>query len=111
MEKVMDLGHTMTTLSQVINSLREKGFDEDFEFKENNFIGKRSGKKFTPGNLTIKKTYRFEGESNPGDMSVLYAIETDDKEKGIFVDAYGTYANNEPENMAEFLKNIKKEEG
>jgi len=107
MEKDMQFGNKMTTLSEVINILRVKGFNEDFEITEKGFIAQESGKTYRPDNLTIKRTYRFEGESDPDDMSILYAIETDKGEKGIFIDAYGTYANNECENIAEFLKKVK----
>jgi hypothetical protein len=39
--------------------------------------------------------FRFEGPSNPDDMSILYAIEANDGVKGTLVDAYGTYASPE----------------
>jgi len=35
--------------------------------------------------------YRFEGELNPSDNAILYAIKTNDGEKGTIVDAYGMY--------------------
>jgi hypothetical protein len=37
--------------------------------------------------------YRFEGASDPDDMSVVYAIESAGGPKGIIADAFGTYAN------------------
>jgi len=40
-------------------------------------------------------------------MSVLYAMEADSGEKGIFVDAYGLYANNESEIISELLKQVR----
>jgi hypothetical protein len=105
----MQIGHIMTPLSQVFNKLREKGYNEDFEVTNGGFIGRRSAKKFSPENLIIKKYYRFEGDSNPDDMSVLYAMEADSGEKGIFVDAYGLYANNESEIISELLKQVRME--
>ncbi len=106
----MESGNLMTTLSQVINKLKKKGFDEDFEITDDGLVAHKSGKKYFPENLIIKKTYRFEGFSNPDDMSVLYAMRTDDGVKGIFVDAYGTYANNESVSISEFLKKVKIEQ-
>jgi hypothetical protein len=37
--------------------------------------------------------YRFEGASDPDDMSVVYAIKIDNGLKGIVADAFGVYAN------------------
>ncbi len=105
----MQIGHTMTPLSQVFNKLREKGYTEDFEATTGGFVAKHSAKKFLPENLIIRKYYRFEGDSNPDDMSVLYALEAESGEKGIFVDAYGLYANNESEVISELLKKVRVE--
>ena len=35
---------------------------------------KDTNSSFGPDELTIEKIFRFEGESNPDDMSVLYGI-------------------------------------
>lgn len=45
--------------------------------------------------------YRFEGASDPDDMSVVHAIEIDGGPKGIIADAYGLYAN---PNLGGFLE-------
>lgn len=103
----MEDGNIMTTLSEVMDILKQKGFDEDFAIVNGYLVTQKSKKKYTPGQILIKKTYRFEGLSDPDDMSVLYAIETDDGTKGIFPDAYGIYANNESEMISEFLKKVR----
>ncbi|HKB86143.1 MAG TPA: hypothetical protein VKD08_08250 [Ignavibacteriaceae bacterium] len=97
----------MSTLSQVIEILSKKGFKEDFGMTKDGFTARNSGEVLIPENIKIIKTYRFEGESNPDDMSILYAMETNSGVKGILVDAYGTYAGNEPEKLSEFLKKVK----
>ncbi len=105
----MESGHKMTTLSQVTENLRSKGFNEDFEMTDKGFTAKKTGIVLPPDKVKIRKVYRFEGESNPGDMSVLYAMETDEGVKGILIDAYGTYAGNEPDALADFLREVKTE--
>jgi hypothetical protein len=47
--------------------------------------------------------YRFEGISNPDDMSILYAIETSDGRRGTLVDAYGFYSDDE---TGEFINQV-----
>lgn len=54
------------------------------------------------------KHYRFEGISDPDDMSVVYAIESGDGTRGIIGDAFGVYANPE---LGGFLNNVAIQEG
>ena len=53
--------------------------------------------------MKIVNFYRFEGNSNPDDMSVMYAIETSDGLKGTLTDAYGLYSDDD---TGEFLKEV-----
>lgn len=71
--------HNYETLSEAMNGLRERGYEKDLT---DEIINDEDGK------YSIVESYRFEGMTNPGDSSVLYAIESDDGEKGIIVDAY-----------------------
>ncbi|MDR3668930.1 MAG: hypothetical protein P4L35_19045 [Ignavibacteriaceae bacterium] len=98
----------MNTLSEVMNNLKANGYTDDFEIEKDLLVGKETNKKYNSNELTIKKVYRFEGDSDPGDMSVLYAIETNDGHKGTYVDAFGTYGD-QGTHTAEFLKHIKTE--
>ena len=98
----------MNTLSEVMNELKDKGYTDDFEIENDLLVGKETDKKYQSDELTIKKTYRFEGDSDPGDMSILYAIETNDGHKGTYVDAFGLYGD-QGTHTAEFLKHIKTE--
>ncbi len=106
----METGHKMNTLSQAIEILRNNGYDEDFEMTKEGFTAQKAGIILSPDKIKIRKVYRFEGESDPGDMSILYAMETNEGITGILIDAYGTYAGNEPEALSEFLKKVKIEE-
>lgn len=47
----------------------------------------------SPDDFEIDDFYRFEGESDPGDAMIVYAISSkSNKLKGIVVNAYGVYA-------------------
>ena len=99
----------MDTLSQVIERLQKKGFIENFQMRKEGFVAVENGSRLKPQNVKIRKIYRFEGQSNPDDMSVLYALETDTGIRGILVDAYGTYAGGDGE-LIDFLRQVKIEE-
>ena len=92
------------TLSQAINSLKEKGYTLDFNLKEKALECKELGEEYDPSQFHIVETYRFEGMSSVDDSSVLYAIETEKGNKGTLVDAYGPYAEAISMEMAQKLK-------
>ncbi|MBD0368348.1 MAG: hypothetical protein ICV53_19865, partial [Flavisolibacter sp.] len=52
-------------------------------------------KKYKPKDVKAVNFYRFEGISDPDDMSILYAIETCDGRKGTLIDAYGNYSDDD----------------
>jgi hypothetical protein len=95
----------MTTLSQVIEKLRLNRQDNEFILKPEGFtIG--HGKFYLPSDLKIIKTYRFEGESDPSDSSILYVLEGNDGTRGYSVDAYGAFSNHDDVEYREFILNI-----
>jgi hypothetical protein len=84
----------MTTLSQVIEKLRLNRQDNEFILNQEGFsIGNE--KFYQPHDLKIIKTYRFEGESDPSDSSILYVMEANDGTVGYSVDAYGAFSNHD----------------
>ena len=95
---------TYTGLARTIQDLRKKGFTANFEFLNHTFTDVESKRTFTADQLDIIDHQRFEGMSDPDDMSVLYAIECNDGTKGTIVDAFGTYA--DPE-LGDFLETVR----
>lgn len=61
---------------------------------------------FAPSEVNILEHFRQEGQSDPGDMSVIYGLQTQDGHKGVLIDAFGTYANQE---IGKFLDGVEKE--
>ena len=97
----------MTTLSRVLEKLHEKGFDHELKMSDHGRMQNVEKQKiYNPEELKIIKTYRFEGESDPADMSVLYLIEDQDGEIGYVLDAYGAYSTHEESGFDEFLQKI-----
>jgi len=96
----------MTSSSQVLERLRQKGLDKEFRYNgEGLHIGE--GKTYQPHELEIIRIFRFEGVSNPSDMEVIYLIKATDGTIGYFQDTYGAYANQEGhEGMDNFVRQI-----
>jgi len=93
-----------TNMLEAIQELRKRGFTGNFEFLKREFRDVGSGKTFRSDELTIVEHHRFEGASDPDDMSVVYAIESDAGPRGIIADAFGVYANPD---LGRFLENVK----
>lgn len=97
----------MTTLSQVLEKLRQKGLDHEIKMTDHGKMqGEGFNKIYNPEDLTIIKTYRFEGDSDPADNSVLYLLEDKDGQIGYIMDAYGMYSSQENTGFDDFLKKI-----
>jgi hypothetical protein len=86
----------MNTVSQVLENLRRKGMDQEFRWTPDGFTPGR-GKYYQPEQLEIVKVYRFEGESDPSDLAILYILRTKDGAVGYSLDAYGAYSSHEQE--------------
>ncbi|HLZ32535.1 MAG TPA: hypothetical protein VKP13_00865 [Nitrospira sp.] len=97
-----------TNMVEAIQELKKRGFTANFEFLNQAFRDVDSGRTFKADELTIVEHYRFEGASDPDDMSVVYAIEVEGGPKGIIADAYGLYAN---PNLGGFLEKVNIREG
>lgn len=91
------------SMTEAMEELRSRGFTANFEFLNQAFRDLESGKTFTADELTIVEHYRFEGASDPEDMSVVYAIESSDGTRGVIADAFGAYASPE---LGAFLNNV-----
>jgi len=103
----MSTSASMTPLSQVMTKLANKGYAEEIKIKkEGATLGSQESPVYQPTDLTIVRTYRFEGESDPADMSVLYAIETGDGKKGFLLNAYGTYSDQDSANYDTFILGV-----
>ena len=93
----------MKTLSEVITNLTQKGYEVQFKVTDEGLVSLSTDKVYTPEHVKICHFYRFEGESNPADNSILYAIETREGEKGTLVDGYGASSD---ELIDQFIKQV-----
>lgn len=97
----------MTTLSQVMNTLSKRGIQREFRMDDSGEMKfENSEKTYKPADLTILKTYRFEGESDPDDNAVLYLLKDTTGNIGMIIDSYGADSNYPGEKFDEFLRDI-----
>ena len=92
-----------STLSMATNGLRERGYRHSFTLEDDQLVCLETGKHYRPGELRIVEQYRFEGDSNPADMSIVFALECNDGTKGTVISAYGIYATN---GVLEFMEKV-----
>lgn len=94
------------TLTAAINGLKQRGYQLDFNLKENCIICEDV--EFHPEDFEISEVYRFEGDTDPADEAVVYAIESKNGQKGILVNAFGIYADPMSDNLIKKLSFHKK---
>ncbi|MDO6760387.1 hypothetical protein Q4566_09280 [Tamlana sp. 2_MG-2023] len=86
-----------------IRIYEEKGYKSNFRVQNEKLINGDTKNEFSPEEIHIVAEHRYEGMSNPSDMSILYVIETNKEEKGTFLMAYGPNAETE---VADFFNKV-----
>lgn len=90
------LKESFGTLSETINALIKIGYVHDFNIHEECIVCHQADVKLLPSEFQIDKVYRFEGNSNPDDQSILYAISSPKcNYKGVLVNGYGISSDEE----------------
>lgn len=103
----MESSQEMTTLSQVMEKMSQRGIKREFRMNEaGQMTLENSGRSYQPSDLSILKTYRFEGDSNPDDNVVLYVVKDTDGNMGMIIDSYGADSNYSGEDFDKFLREI-----
>lgn len=92
--------YTYDTVVAAINGLRERGYKTDFNLAFDKIICNETNICLNPSEFEIVEVYRFEGDTNPSDEDVVYAVESKDgKMKGVLTGAYGIYADASSDEM------------
>lgn len=93
------------TMVEALQELKKNGFTHNFRVKGDVIECSTDDTILKPGQCKVEEAYRFEGESNPSDMSIVYGITSrDGKHKGILVSAYGTYSEPLTDELMHLLK-------
>ncbi len=81
------------TVTDALQGLKNRGYNIDFNIAFDKIICSNTGTCLNPDEFEIVEVYRFEGDTDPGDENVVYAVESKDgKMKGSISSAYGIYA-------------------
>ena len=92
------------SLSEATNDLKRRGYTEDLNIEAACIQCPSRNLRLYPEEFMIDEFYRFEGMSNPSDNSIVYAISSIGRVKGVLVDAYGVYAENLNDKMIKKLR-------
>lgn len=98
-----DLIPHMKSLAMLSNKMVLDGYDDDFKITGKGLKSLKTEKIYQPDQINVINFFRFEGQSDPNDNTIMYVIETSDGLKGTLVDAYGAYADRQ---LSEFMNNV-----
>ncbi|WP_192823456.1 cupin domain-containing protein [Rufibacter sp. LB8] len=85
--------NTLTTVSEVLQQLKDRGYTTDFNLTDFCLVCQGSRIELHPEEFVVDRHYRFEGISDPGDEAVVYAISSEKHGlKGTLVNGYGIYS-------------------
>lgn len=100
-----DGNYIYPTLSGTMTQLKAEGYTEDFNLGFDCVHCRGENLKISPDEFQVDKFFRFEGESNPDDSSILYAISSEKHGvKGVLVNGYGIYSDALTDEMIAKLK-------
>lgn len=89
------------TVTEAIKGLQQRGFTVDFNLSENCLVCDTG--KYEADDFEIVEVYRFEGNTDPSDEAIVYAIESKNGIKGVLVNGYGISADPMSSEMAKKL--------
>jgi len=93
------------TLTEAITALRQRGYGLDYNLTDAGAECVQVTETLLPEQLKVEETYRFEGDSNPDDNMVLYALQSrlNAANKGLLVAAFGPYVETQ---AADFIQRL-----
>ncbi|MEO7307084.1 MAG: phosphoribosylpyrophosphate synthetase [Ferruginibacter sp.] len=81
------------TVVGALNGLKARGYTTNFNIAFDKIMCSETQACLNPNEFEIVEVHRFEGNSNPADEDVVYAVESiNGKMKGVISSAFGLYA-------------------
>jgi hypothetical protein len=89
---------------EALQDLKRRGYTLDFNLANGTLHSSAENVYLQPEDFQISNIYRFEGASDPGDNTIVYAIESPKYNvKGVFFNAYGVYSDDISEELLKKL--------
>lgn len=93
------------TLSEAVEGLKKQGYTQDFNLLENCIECGAHPHQMKHDEFKIDTFFRFEGNTDPSDECIVYAISSDKYHlKGTLVNGYGLSSNPLADEMIKKLK-------
>lgn len=88
------MNYAYETVTEALNDLAKRGYTYDFNIhSEKECLVCNNMTELAPEEFEIDETYRFEGDTDPADEMILFAISSEKHAiKGTLINAYGIYS-------------------
>ncbi len=80
---------TLESLSKAEDRLQLDGFTHDFTMTDDGVVDRQTSRLHAPEQVEIVSMHRDEGESDPSDESMLFALHAPDGSRGLLAVNYG----------------------
>lgn len=90
-------------LADAVETMKEKGFIHTFELRGESIICKDLNVRYSPEDLRIIESYRYEAATDPGSDERVFAIQSISGIKGLLVIGYGKYADPQKAELVDIL--------
>ncbi|MEZ5103745.1 MAG: hypothetical protein R2757_04575 [Draconibacterium sp.] len=92
-----------TTMVEAINNLVKKGYTHNFSVSDKGRLEEGNSLLFYSYEVELHEFHRFEGNTNPSDMSIIYAVQTKTGLRGIVIDSFGVQGS---ETISDFMNKV-----
>lgn len=76
----------MITITSCINMLEKIGFKIHFQSGESGIKSMTTNRVYSPREIKVVNSYIFEGTPDPHKNTIVYAIESNNGERGVIID-------------------------
>jgi hypothetical protein len=96
--------HTYDTITAAVNDLQRRGYTDQLTLSDRCVVCDGSKTELHPEDFQIDEFYRFEGDTDPADEGIVYAISSPKYGiKGVLVNGYGPSASSLTQEMVKKL--------